>query len=68
MFVSPLDLQLAAELGKTLLDRNTELEESLQQMCTTNQEQMQEIEVTRPQGRHTGRGSGAWPLPLILPP
>nr|KAF6439622.1 hypothetical protein HJG63_000147 [Rousettus aegyptiacus] len=38
------DLQLAAELGKTLLDRNTELEESLQQMCTTNQEQMQEIE------------------------
>lgn len=68
MFVSPLDLQLAAELGKTLLDRNTELEESLQQMCTTNQEQMQEIEVTGPRGRHTGRGGGAWPLPLILPP
>nr|XP_019607163.1 PREDICTED: cerebellar degeneration-related protein 2 [Rhinolophus sinicus] len=38
------DLQLAAELGKTLLDRNTELEESLQQMYTTNQEQLQEIE------------------------
>lgn len=38
------DLQLAAELGKTLLDRNTELEESLQQMYTTNQEQIQEIE------------------------
>ncbi|XP_038619814.1 cerebellar degeneration-related protein 2 [Tachyglossus aculeatus] len=38
------DLQLAAELGKTLLDRNTELEESLQQMHTTNQEQLQEIE------------------------
>ena len=40
-----LDLQLAAELGKTLLDRNTELEDSLQQMYTTNQEQLQEIEV-----------------------
>ncbi|XP_053550769.1 cerebellar degeneration-related protein 2 [Bombina bombina] len=38
------DLQLAAELGKTLLDRNTELEESLQQMYVTNQEQIQEIE------------------------
>ncbi|XP_078521255.1 cerebellar degeneration-related protein 2 [Lissotriton helveticus] len=38
------DLQLAAELGKTLLDRNTELEESLQQMFSTNQEQLQEIE------------------------
>ncbi|XP_073399087.1 cerebellar degeneration-related protein 2-like [Dendrobates tinctorius] len=38
------DLQLAAELGKTLLDRNTELEESLQQMYATNQEQIQEIE------------------------
>ncbi|XP_037363328.1 cerebellar degeneration-related protein 2 [Talpa occidentalis] len=38
------DLQLAAELGKTLLDRNTELENSLQQMYTTNQEQLQEIE------------------------
>ncbi|XP_074062291.1 cerebellar degeneration-related protein 2 isoform X2 [Macrotis lagotis] len=38
------DLQLAAELGKTLLDRNTELEESLQHMYTTNQEQLQEIE------------------------
>ncbi|XP_020820971.1 cerebellar degeneration-related protein 2 [Phascolarctos cinereus] len=38
------DLQLAAELGKTLLDRNTELEESLQHMYATNQEQLQEIE------------------------
>ncbi|KAI5140013.1 cerebellar degeneration-related protein 2 isoform X2 [Manis pentadactyla] len=38
------DLQLAAELGKTLLDRNTELEDSLQHMYTTNQEQLQEIE------------------------
>uniref|UniRef100_A0A6B2FEL3 Cerebellar degeneration-related protein 2 n=1 Tax=Bothriechis nubestris TaxID=1766655 RepID=A0A6B2FEL3_9SAUR len=38
------DLHLAAELGKTLLDRNTELESSLQQMYSTNQEQLQEIE------------------------
>ncbi|XP_006273738.2 cerebellar degeneration-related protein 2 [Alligator mississippiensis] len=38
------DLHLAAELGKTLLDQNTELEESLQQMYATNQEQLQEIE------------------------
>uniref|UniRef100_A0A8D0GE84 Cerebellar deration related protein 2 n=1 Tax=Sphenodon punctatus TaxID=8508 RepID=A0A8D0GE84_SPHPU len=38
------DLHLAAELGKTLLDRNTELEASLQQMYATNQEQLQEIE------------------------
>ncbi|XP_054623082.1 cerebellar degeneration-related protein 2-like [Dunckerocampus dactyliophorus] len=38
------DLQLAAELGKSLLERNRELEQGLQQMCTTNQEQVQEIE------------------------
>ncbi|XP_020373614.2 cerebellar degeneration-related protein 2 [Rhincodon typus] len=38
------DLHLAAELGKTLLERNTELEEALQQMYGTNQEQLQEIE------------------------
>lgn len=46
-----LDLQLAAELGKTLLDRNTELEDSLQQMYTTNQEQLQEIEVIYSMGK-----------------
>jgi hypothetical protein len=40
-----LDLHLAAELGKTLLERNKELEESLQQMYSTNEEQVQEIEV-----------------------
>lgn len=51
LFVSLLDLQLAAELGKTLLDRNTELEASLEQMCATNQEQVQEIEVTCQRGR-----------------
>ncbi|GCC19911.1 cerebellar degeneration-related protein 2-like [Chiloscyllium punctatum] len=38
------DLHLAAELGKTLLERNKELEDSLQQMYATNQEQVQEIE------------------------
>ncbi|XP_051530395.1 cerebellar degeneration-related protein 2-like isoform X1 [Myxocyprinus asiaticus] len=38
------DLQLAAELGKNLLERNRELEQGLQQMYATNQEQLQEIE------------------------
>lgn len=42
-FVS--DLHLAAELGKTLLERNKELEDSLQQMYINNEEQVQEIEV-----------------------
>lgn len=39
------DLHLAAELGKTLLERNKELEDSLQQMYVNNEEQVQEIEV-----------------------
>ncbi|XP_051905503.1 cerebellar degeneration-related protein 2 isoform X2 [Hippocampus zosterae] len=38
------DLHLAAKLGKTLLDRNRELEQALQQMYSTNQEQLLEIE------------------------
>ncbi|KAM3598025.1 uncharacterized protein V6R79_012465 [Siganus canaliculatus] len=38
------DLHLAAELGKTLLDRNHELEQALKQMYSTNQEQLLEIE------------------------
>ncbi|XP_048847331.1 cerebellar degeneration-related protein 2 [Brienomyrus brachyistius] len=38
------DLHLAAELGKTLLERNHELEAGLRQMYSTNQEQLQEIE------------------------
>ncbi|XP_060951152.1 cerebellar degeneration-related protein 2-like isoform X2 [Limanda limanda] len=38
------DLHLAAELGKTLLERNKELEDSLQLMYITNEEQVQEIE------------------------
>lgn len=36
---------MAAELGKTLLERNKELEESLQQMYVNNEEQVQEMEV-----------------------
>ncbi|XP_013856573.1 cerebellar degeneration-related protein 2, partial [Austrofundulus limnaeus] len=43
------DLQLAAELGKSLLERNRELEQGLQQMCTTSQEQLQEIEYLNKQ-------------------
>ncbi|XP_062342278.1 cerebellar degeneration-related protein 2-like [Osmerus eperlanus] len=38
------DLHLAAELGKTLLERNKDLEDSLQQMYLTNEDQLQEIE------------------------
>lgn len=38
------DLHLAAELGKTLLDQNHELEQALQQMYSTNQDQLHEIE------------------------
>ncbi|XP_017277339.1 cerebellar degeneration-related protein 2 [Kryptolebias marmoratus] len=38
------DLHLAAELGKSLLERNHELEQALQQMYSTNQDQLQEIE------------------------
>uniref|UniRef100_A0AAZ3P5U1 Uncharacterized protein n=1 Tax=Oncorhynchus tshawytscha TaxID=74940 RepID=A0AAZ3P5U1_ONCTS len=44
MFLEPYYLHLAAQLGKTLLDRNHELEQGLQQMFSTNQEQLQEIE------------------------
>lgn len=40
-----LDLHLAAELGKSLLERNHELELALQQMYSTNQDQLQEMEV-----------------------
>ncbi|XP_016411130.1 cerebellar degeneration-related protein 2-like [Sinocyclocheilus rhinocerous] len=38
------DLHLAAELGKNLLEQNRDLEETLQQMYISNQEQIQEIE------------------------
>ncbi|KAJ8246353.1 hypothetical protein GJAV_G00266800 [Gymnothorax javanicus] len=43
------DLHLAAELGKTLLERNRELEQGLKQMYSTNQEQLQEIEYLNKQ-------------------
>ncbi|XP_074106189.1 cerebellar degeneration-related protein 2-like isoform X2 [Cotesia typhae] len=43
------DLQLAAELGKTLLERNKELETSLKAHQTTIDEQAQEIEYLKKQ-------------------
>ncbi|KAF4073645.1 hypothetical protein AMELA_G00245660 [Ameiurus melas] len=43
------DLHLAAELGKSLLERNHDLEQGLQQMYSTNQEQLQEIEYLNKQ-------------------
>ena len=39
------DLQLAAELGKTLLERNRELENSLKHQQAIIDDQSQEIEV-----------------------
>lgn len=51
------DLHLAAELGKTLLERNKELEDSLQQMYATNEEQVQEIEVWMGPGQDGGTGA-----------
>jgi hypothetical protein len=39
------DLQLAAELGKTLLGRNKELEGSLKDQQAVIEDQSQEIEV-----------------------
>jgi hypothetical protein len=39
------DLQLAAELGKTLLERNKELENSLKHHQNIIEDQTQEIEV-----------------------
>jgi hypothetical protein len=41
-----LDLQLAAELGKTLLERNRELETSLKHHQAIIEDQGQEIEVS----------------------
>lgn len=42
------DLQLAAELGKTLLERNKELEQALKHANALNEDQAQEIEVKEP--------------------
>lgn len=39
------DLQLAAELGKTLLERNKELEGTIKQQQIVIEDQSQEIEV-----------------------
>ena len=41
------DLQLAAELGKTLLERNKELETSLKHQQAIIDDQSQEIEVKK---------------------
>ena len=41
------DLQLAAELGKTLLERNKELEASLKNQQAIIDDQSQEIEVRK---------------------
>lgn len=46
------DLHLAAELGKTLLERNKDLEDSLQHMYVNNEEQVQEIEVRQRAEKH----------------
>ncbi|XP_033332739.1 cerebellar degeneration-related protein 2-like isoform X2 [Megalopta genalis] len=43
------DLQLAAELGKTLLERNKELENIIKLQQSTVEEQAQEIEYTKKQ-------------------
>lgn len=40
------DLQLAAELGKTLLERNKELEQALKHANVILEDQSQEIEVS----------------------
>ena len=40
------DLQLAAELGKTLLERNKDLESQLRQAHQTNYDQANEIDVS----------------------
>ncbi len=45
-FFSVSDLQLAAELGKTLLERNKELENSLKHQQAIIDDQAQEIEVS----------------------
>lgn len=46
MFFIYLDLQLAAELGKTLLERNKELEGTIKNQQNIIDDQLQEIEVS----------------------
>lgn len=64
-FVSSLlsDLQLAAELGKTLLERNKELETLLKEHKHTIEEQEQEIVVSR----GTRDKCRLWELPCASP-
>lgn len=45
LFLLFADLQLAAELGRTLLERNEELETELKQQQVVIDDQAQEIEV-----------------------
>lgn len=63
----PPDLHLAAELGKTLLERNKELEASLQHMYATNEEQVQEIEVRPALRSHPGQPSCTVSTPQSTP-
>ncbi|KAG9343739.1 hypothetical protein JZ751_013117 [Albula glossodonta] len=53
LFATRRNLHLAAELGKTLLEQNRELEDSLQQMYMTSEDQVQEIEVPAHTDIHT---------------
>ncbi len=46
LFLLFSDLQLAAELGRTLLERNEELENELKQQQAIIEDQAQEIEVS----------------------
>lgn len=46
LFLDSADLQLAAELGKTLLERNKELESALKHHQNIIEDQAQEIEVS----------------------
>lgn len=46
-YLIKLDLQLAAELGKTLLERNKELEGTIKNQQNIIDDQLQEIEVRR---------------------
>jgi len=48
LFLYCLDLQLAAELGKALLERNRDLEAQLYQAQQIIEEQQLEIDVTSP--------------------
>lgn len=62
------DLHLAAELGKTLLERNKELEDSLQHMYINNEEQVQEIEVLLCRTLHKTKIYARGTQPLNIPP